>query len=93
MARLTTCRLFLLLSILFISNGLHAYDESVDQLLEGTLMYSATESKAAMAFDNDASTYYNASGSKMQWVGLDLGEPHIITRIGYTPATGKAENM
>ena len=93
MARLTTCRLFLLLSILFISNGLHAYDESVDQLLEGTLMYSATESKAAMAFDNDASTYYNASGSKMQWVGLDLGEPHVITRIGYTPATGKADNM
>ena len=93
MTKITTCRLTLLLSILFISNWLHAYDGSVDHLLEGTLMYSGTESKAAMAFDNNTSTYYSASGSEMQWVGLDLGEPHIITRIGYTPASGKTDQM
>ena len=51
-------------------------------------MYSGSESKAAFAFDDDASTYYSTNSDKMQWVGLDLGEPHVITRIGYTPAPG-----
>ena len=86
-------RLSLLLPVLFVSGILQAYDGGVDYLLEGTPMYSGTESKAVLAFDGDASTYYSATGSKMQWVGLDLGEPHIITRIGYTPASGKADNM
>ena len=77
-----------LLPVLFASSILQAYDGGVDHLLEGTLMYSGTESKAVLAFDGNASTYYSTSESDMQWVGLDLGEPHIITRVGYTPAPG-----
>ena len=77
-----------LLLILSISTALYGYDSSVDYLLEGNLMYSGTEAKAALAFDNNTSTYYSASGSKMQWVGLELSEPCVITRISYTPAPG-----
>ena len=88
MTKLTTCRHILLLSILFISNWLHAFDGSVDHLLEGTLMYSGSESNAALAFDGNASTYYSTSASEMQWVGLDLGTQYVITRVGYTPAPG-----
>jgi hypothetical protein len=51
-------------------------------------MYSGSESKAKLAFDGDASTYYSTSADEMQWIGLDLGEPYVITRVGYTPAPG-----
>ena len=80
-----------LLFLLFASLApvmLHAYDQTVDHLLEGTLIYSATESKAVLAFDDNTSTYYSTSSSAFGWVGLDLGEPHVITRVGYTPASG-----
>jgi uncharacterized protein YjdB len=81
-------RLSNLLVVLLTSTILHAYDASLDRLLTGTLMCSGSESKAALAFDNDASTYYSTSANEMQWVGLDLGEPYVITRVGYTPAPG-----
>ncbi|MCR5851662.1 MAG: CotH kinase family protein [Bacteroidaceae bacterium] len=89
MIKITTRRLIFLLSILFISNWLHAYDGAVDDLLQGTIVHSGSGTKAALAFDGDASTtYYSNSGSEMQWIGLDLGEPYVITRVGYTPASG-----
>ena len=67
---------------------LYAYDASVDRLLEGTLMCSGDVSSAALAFDDDASTYYSGYSDAFQWVGLDLGEPYVITRVGYTPIPG-----
>lgn len=82
------CRLTLLLSLLFAPAMADAYDSTVDRLLEGTMIYSGSQSKVALAFDGDASTYYSTSSSDFQWVGLDLGEPHVITRIDYTPAPG-----
>ena len=72
--------------LLFVSN-VNAYDTSTDHILSGTLMYSGTEEKAVLAFDGNASTYYSTSSNEMQWVGLDLGEPHVITRIEYMPAS------
>ncbi|MBR4644843.1 MAG: CotH kinase family protein [Bacteroidaceae bacterium] len=82
------CRLFVLFCFSSISILLQAYNSAVDYQLEGKLMYSGSESKALLAFDDDASTYYSTSGSEMQWVGLDLGQPFVITRVGYTPAPG-----
>jgi len=52
------------------------------------MIYSGSESKAVLAFDGNASTYYSTNSSDFQWVGLDLGEPCVITRIAYTPAPG-----
>jgi len=88
MKKVTHIRLFCLFLLLFSVTILHAYDGSVDRVLEGSLLYSGSASKASLAFDGNPSTYYSATGSKMQWVGLDLGEPYVITRISYTPARG-----
>ncbi len=37
------------------------------------------------AFDGDLTTYFAAYERSYAWVGLDLGEPHVITRIGWAP--------
>lgn len=36
-------------------------------------------------FDKDFSTYFASYYRSNTWVGLDLGEKHIITKIGYAP--------
>lgn len=82
------CRLAFLFVLLFTTNMMHAFNSKQDYLLEGDVMYSGSQSLAVLAFDDDASTYYRTNADKMQWVGLDLGEPYVITRVGYTPAPG-----
>ena len=88
MIKLMARRLTALLMVLLTPIILQAYNPSEDQLLSGSMIYSGNESKAVLAFDGDASTYYSTSSSTFQWIGLDLGEPHVITRILYTPAPG-----
>ena len=83
-----SCKLIALCCLISASGLAHAYDSGVDLLLKGALMYSGSEQKAELAFDGDVNTYYSTSASEMQWVGLDLGEPYVITRVGYTPAPG-----
>jgi hypothetical protein len=39
----------------------------------------------AYAFDNDINTYFNSCAGSSNWIGLDLGEKHIITQIVYAP--------
>lgn len=85
MTKLIIHRFFLLFILLFPTSILCAYDDAVDYLLAGRVVCSGSESKAALAFDNDPSTCYSTTSSEMQWVGLDLGEPYVITRVGYTP--------
>ena len=80
--------MYVLLMALFSSVMLHAYDSSVDYRLTGNIICSGTAQKAALAFDDNASTYYSTNADAFQWVGLDLGEPHVITRIAYQPAPG-----
>lgn len=36
-------------------------------------------------FDGDYNTYYASYARSYTWVGLDLGTPHIITRVGWSP--------
>ena len=36
-------------------------------------------------FDGDYNTYYASYARSYTWVGLDLGTPHIITRLGWSP--------
>ena len=38
------------------------------------------------AFDGNLNTYFAAYNRSFAWVGLDLGEAHLITRIGWAPA-------
>lgn len=39
------------------------------------------------AFDNDINTYFTSCSPFGNWIGLDLKEKHIITRIAYCPRT------
>ena len=61
-----------------------------DALLTGTPISSSAQlaSPAEKAFDGDVSTFFKANSSNMAWVGLDLGTPHVITRIEATPRDG-----
>ena len=68
-----------------------------DELLTGTVIgteetidysngqASTTVNTAADAFDGDLSTYFASYERSRTWVGLDLGEPHVITRVGWSP--------
>lgn len=57
---------------------------------------SGTTSKSngpECAFDGDENTYYAASRQSMGWVGLDLGAPHVITKIGVLPRKNASGTM
>ena len=58
-------------------------EKSVDY---GTNKASTTVNTRMNAFDGNLNTYFAAYDRSFAWVGLDLGKPHIITRIGWAPA-------
>ena len=46
---------------------------------------SRTVNTRDMAFDGDMNTCFASWDRSYTWVGLDLGEPYIITRVGWSP--------
>ena len=46
---------------------------------------STTVNTVANAFDGDLSTFFASWDRSRTWCGLDLGMPHVITRIGWSP--------
>ena len=59
---------------------------SVDNKLTGTVIGASNGTDSyQLAFDGDLSTFLAAADSSYAWVGLDLGEPHVITRVGWAP--------
>ncbi|MDO5772365.1 MAG: CotH kinase family protein [Bacteroidales bacterium] len=60
---------------------------------------TTTENTKEMAFDGDFNTYFKAYISDDEWdynrtwVGLDLGEPHVITRIGFASRKMRSYKM
>lgn len=62
--------------------------------LEGTVTGSDL-TEAAKAFDGKMSTcfdpYYYSENYARNWVGLDLGEKHVISRVGIAPASGRGD--
>ncbi len=71
--------------MLCVAQSVQAYDAQTDAKLSGTVISRSNSSTAPHAFDGDAITYFKGSSSDMQWVGLDLGAPHVITRIAFRP--------
>ena len=59
--------------------------ESVDY---STGASSTTVNTAANAFDGNFSTFFASYERSKTWVGLDLGEKHVITRVGWSPREG-----
>ena len=52
----------------------------------GTNLASTTMNTREMAFDDNLNTYFASYDRSYTWVGLDLGKPHVITRLGWSPA-------
>ncbi|MCD8288322.1 MAG: CotH kinase family protein [Prevotella sp.] len=46
---------------------------------------STTVNTRENAFDGDLSTFFATNTGSLGWCGLDLGTPHIITRVGWSP--------
>ena len=47
---------------------------------------SLTVNSPSEAFDDNLSTFYASYDAEYAWVGLDLGSPHVITRVSVVPA-------
>lgn len=72
-------------------------DTSADDKLTGTVIgtkecvdYSTnrkttTVNTCANAFDSDLNTFFASWNRNYTWAGLDLGSPHVITRVGWSP--------
>jgi hypothetical protein len=63
---------------------------AADELeLTGTIIYQddahEQTNPVANAFDNNINTYFNSRYGYKNWIGLDLGAQHIITKIVYAP--------
>ena len=56
--------------------------ESVDY---STSQQSTTVNTREMAFDGDLSTCFASWERSYTWTGLDLGTPHVITKVGWSP--------
>lgn len=50
-----------------------------------TFRSSTTVNTAACAFDGDLTTFFASNDRSNTWVGLDLGSPHVITSVGWSP--------
>lgn len=93
---LPTGKSILPLIALFLLTG-SATASAQDGLLSGTVIgtklsvdyssgqASTTVNTAANAFDGDLSTCFASYERSRTWVGLDLGERHVITRVGWSP--------
>ncbi len=59
--------------------------ETVDY---ATSQKSTTVNTCANAFDGDLNTFFASWERSYTWAGLDLGSPHVITRVGWSPRDG-----
>ena len=50
-----------------------------------TNQQSTTVNTCSDAFDGSLSTFFASWERSYTWAGLDLGEPHVITRVGWSP--------
>ena len=86
-----------LLMILLLAGSIQA---KADDLLTGiaigtqetvdyaTSQKSTTVNTCANAFDGDLNTFFASWERSYTWAGLDLGSPHVITRVGWSPRDG-----
>jgi len=80
-------KIFLIIVLVVLACPIWAQDPQ----LTGTIIasqshdYGSGEQLASYAFDDDIDTYYASSGRYYTYVGYDLGTPHVITKVGWTP--------
>ena len=83
--------------LIFILSCLCTFGAIADSKLSGSIIgselsydYETSSGSTVVniksnAFDGNPNTYFASYDSSYTWVGLDLGEPHIITRVGCMP--------
>ena len=62
------------------------FDYSINQC-------STTANTASLVFDNNLSTFFATCNRSGGWVGLDFGEPCVISEVAYCPRTGFGNRM
>ena len=77
--------------------AIHCWQVSADDLLTGAVIgtrnsvdystsaKSTTVNTCADAFDGNLDTFFASYDRSYTWAGLDLGSPHVITRVGWSP--------
>lgn len=78
---------------LLCSSIISAADQKLTGIVIGTDLYvdytdfssSTTTNTREMAFDDDLETCFATYPRSYTWCGLDLGERHIITKVGWSP--------
>ena len=86
-------RLVFLLMMILTTLGVHADDQKLTGKVIGTketvdyttFNKSTTINTCAMAFDGNLDTFFASWERNYTWAGLDLGTPHIITKVGWSP--------
>ena len=86
------------LGVLFCLTVFWTTDAVADDKLSGTFIgtkecvdYSNSSKKTttvntcANAFDGDLNTFFASWDRSYTWAGLDLGSPHVITKVGWSP--------
>ena len=82
--------------ILLLFNVALVYGQPTGKLLKGTPIGSTsvdydtgrpstTVNTPDCAFDGNTKTFYASYDRSRTWVGLDLGSPHVITKVGWCP--------
>lgn len=94
---MTRFLLIILLALLPLPSSLLPLNAQSDPKLTGkvigtTMCYdyskgqtTTTVNTAANCFDGDLSTFFATNARSNTWAGLDLGSPHVITRVGWSP--------
>ncbi|MBK5196056.1 MAG: hypothetical protein JJE08_08530 [Proteiniphilum sp.] len=54
---------------------------------------SETVNTISNVFDDDYNTFFASYERSGTWVGLDLGSPHVITKIGYSPRVSQPSRV
>lgn len=81
--------IFLLLLFFTICSVMLAEEKLTGEVISSTASSSTYASKKA--FDGLTGTYFRSKAASNTWVGLDLGTPHVIKKVGWAPAAGYAE--
>ena len=84
---------FLLLSFILLLPLYVFSDEKLSGTIIGTEVsvdystgsVSTTINNRECAFDGDFDTFFASFARSNTWIGLDLGSPHIISRVGWSP--------
>ncbi|MBO4995047.1 MAG: CotH kinase family protein [Muribaculaceae bacterium] len=83
-----------IIAIIAISIAITA---NAEKKLSGTPMGTGLSNHPIQhAFDGNMNTFFcgpNANGYHRSWVGLDLGSPHIITRVGVCPSIDRGKDI